>query len=55
MRIHQCDSCKEPIDELKKISVYYGYYTVELCPACGWEIVDLLQDKKLIKLESINA
>ncbi len=45
MRVNKCDSCKEQIDKQNGITVFYRYYEIELCPACGSEIVDLLQDK----------
>lgn len=51
----KCDICKEEIrKEQKKVMAGYGWDRFELCQSCGWEIVDFLQDKKLIKLEMVK-
>jgi len=50
MMIYKCDSCGEIMDEKNKIRAGYKWDTFELCPSCGWEVVDFLQSKKLILL-----
>ncbi len=55
MLTFKCDICKQEIvDDRKTITAGYGYERFQLCPACGWEIVDWLQDKKLVKLEIVK-
>lgn len=50
--VYKCVSCGEFIkNDRSVIRVDYGWHMIFLCPACGWEIVDLLQDKKPIKLD----
>ncbi len=52
----KCDICKDVIgDERKKIMVGFGWDRFDLCAACGWEVVDFLQDKKLVKLEDVSC
>ena len=48
--IYKCDSCGEIMDEKNKVRAGYKWDNFELCPSCGWEVVDFLQDKKLILL-----
>ncbi len=45
----KCDICGDEVKkDQKHVTAGYGYKQFELCPSCGWEIVDFLHAKELI-------